>query len=79
MGAGTNTGPSNPEYMSMKTDNARLTPSDTRVFHVTVRHMPAGHTFTVRVLADTLENAKRKAITWDNYSAPGAHEYLTLA
>lgn len=52
-----------------------------RVFYVSVRHMPMGDTFTLPVLARTVEEAKQKAVEWHNYSyrAPGAYEYLTLA
>jgi hypothetical protein len=43
--------------------------------------MPMGHTFTLPVMARTIEEAKQKAVEWDNYSyrTPGAYEYLTLA
>lgn len=52
-----------------------------RVFYISVRHMPMGHTFTLPVMARTIEEAKQKAVEWDNYSyrTPGAYEYLTLA
>ena len=50
-----------------------------RVFYVPVRQMPMGHTFTVPVLARTVEEAKQKAVKWPHHHTPGAYEYLTLA
>jgi gamma-glutamyltranspeptidase len=53
--------------------------NENRIFYVTVRHMPTGHTYTQPVLAKTLEEAKQKAVEWSYHRAPGAYEYLTLA
>jgi len=50
-----------------------------RVFYVSVRHMPMGDTFTLPVMARTIEEAKQKAVQWPHHRTPGAYEYLTLA
>lgn len=51
---------------------------DTRVFCITVRHMPFNDKWVVPVRAQTLEEAKEKAVEWTQARPPGAYEYYKI-
>jgi hypothetical protein len=49
-----------------------------KIFYVTLRHMPFNHKWVVPVMARTLEEAKEKIVEWTRHNPPGAFEYYRV-